>query len=326
MKILENYFILPIIGAIFGVILGAIAPVIWKKLSKIRQKSLDKKTPEINISGDWTSIFLEETSIYNESIKIVQVGRDISATIQLGNRSYVLSGKMKNQIMIGTYESKNKRKDERGSIVLRLINENLLSGYCTFVYKNKQVYSSPYILVSTSLHKPDKGTYPFCNSCVGKFDCCCNCDSIDMPILLPFEVQKISIATKKNEAEFAKKLSSNLYQMKRTDDSEDKGCIFFQNNKCSIYEHRPIDCRLFPFDFKEINGEYWVVYYNKICNAIPRDEDEIKLCGHCLRPLLELISPYLSECSNPVFSTRLSTQPYKKLFPISKVKDDKIDI
>ena len=26
------------------------------------------------------------------------------------------------------------------------------------------------------------------------------------------------------------------------------GCIFIKNNKCSIYDVRPLDCRIFPLD------------------------------------------------------------------------------
>lgn len=276
-----------------------------KKIKKYRQKKIQSQVNELNISGEWTSIFLEETTLLNENVIIEQIGRDVTATLKFENRTYELVGEFKNQILVATYESKNRRKDERGTIVLRLINENLLSGYCTFIYRNKQVYNSTYVLVANSSHKPDKGTYYFCNSCVGKFDCCCNCESIDMPILLPFEAKKISVKSRMKLEDFASKLTANLYQMKRLDDDEKKGCIFFQNNRCSIYQDRPIDCPLFPFDFKEFDGEYWVIYYDQICSAIPTDLDEIKMCAHAIRPLLELASPYLSECSDPRFCKRL---------------------
>lgn len=326
MTTLENYIIIPIISGIFGIVIGWLFPIVVNQIKAWNKRRIDKSIQELNISGEWTSIFVEETVVLNESVSIDQVGREVKATLKFGNRTYTLNGEFKNQILVATYESKSKRKDERGSIILRLINENLLSGYCTFIYKNKQVYSSPYVLVSNNSYKPDKGTYPFCNSCVGKFDCCCNCESIDMPILLPFEVKKIAVLSRKKEEDFAVKLSPNLYQMKRIDDDEKKGCIFFQNNQCTIYKERPLDCRLFPFDFKEINGEYWLVYYDQICNAVPKNEDEIKICGHCLRPLLELITPYMSECSDPIFCKRLETQHYNELFPLSKIKDDKIDL
>lgn len=323
---LENYILIPIVSGIVGFIIGWLFPKVVKKISTWWKKRIDKNVQELNISGSWTSIFLEETSLLNESVEIEQVGRMITAKLKFDKREYILEGEFKNQILLATYESNSRKKDERGTIVLRFINENLLSGYCTFVYKNRQVYNSPYVLISNNSHKPDKGTYQFCNSCVGKFDCCCNCETIDMPILLPFEAKRISVISRKGIDDFASKLSSNLYQMNRTDNDPHKGCIFFQNNKCSIYKDRPIDCRLFPFDFKEIDGEYWLIYYDQICNAIPTNEDEIKMCAHCMRPLLDLVTPYMSECSHPVFSQRLQTQHYNALFPIHKIRDDKIDL
>jgi Fe-S-cluster containining protein len=39
-------------------------------------------------------------------------------------------------------------------------------------------------------------------------------------------------------------------------------CYFWDSEKeqCSIYEHRPFDCKLFPFDIHEIDGKYmWVI-------------------------------------------------------------------
>lgn len=102
---------------------------------------------------------------------------------------------------------------------------------------------------------------------------------------------------------------------------------FFVNNKCSIYECRPIDCRLFPFDFKEIDGEYWLVYYNSvnICKALPTNNDEIKNFAHNVRPLLDMLLPYMSECSDPIFSKRLNNQQYVKLFTVKDLKEDLVD-
>lgn len=325
MKLLENYFFMPVASWIVGAVMGLLLPIIVKKYRAWRKHRIEKSIQGLNIEGTWTSVFLEETSLYNEEVTIEQTGQSVTATIKLNKRTYFLTGEFKNQILVGTYVSKNKRKDERGTICLRLINENLLSGYCTFIYKNKQVYSSPYVLISNNSYRPDKGTYQFCNSCVGKFDCCCNCEKIDMPILLPFEAQKIAISTRMKIEDFCEKKTQNLYQMRRVDDDPDKGCVFFQNNRCSIYSDRPIDCRLFPFDFKEINGEYWLIYYDQVCNAVPTNFDELSVCGHCLRPLLELIMPYVSECSDPILCKRLNNQHYNKLFPISSIRDDKFD-
>lgn len=102
---------------------------------------------------------------------------------------------------------------------------------------------------------------------------------------------------------------------------------FFVNNKCSIYECRPIDCRLFPFDFKEIDGEYWLVCYNSvnICKALPTNNDEIKNFAHNVRLLLDMLLPYMSECSDPIFSKRLNNQQYVKLFTVKDLKEDLVD-
>ncbi|HXX05331.1 MAG TPA: YkgJ family cysteine cluster protein, partial [Candidatus Bathyarchaeia archaeon] len=40
-------------------------------------------------------------------------------------------------------------------------------------------------------------------------------------------------------------------------------CIFWDDNnkKCSIYNNRPFDCVMYPFDIYLINGRYhWVIY------------------------------------------------------------------
>lgn len=321
-NIFLDFIFSPVVSAIIGAILGFFVPKGINKIVNYIKKKIDQSVDEINIAGLWNSFFGEEKNLQSETVKLEQTGRNVIGTMEMNNRVYNFQGLFKNQILVGTYESKSTKKDERGTIVLRYINENLLSGYCTFIYKNKQVYNSPYVLTLASEHKVKNGTYQFCNGCIGKFNCCCNCSEIDMPILLPFEVEKLSRITKRSIDTFANKTTNNLYQVKRVDDDENRECIFFQNNRCSIYENRPIDCRLFPFDFKEIDGDYWVIYYNKVCQAVPSNKDEIDLCAHNMRPLLEILLPYLSECSNPIFSKRLVNQEYIKLFPVNKIRDD----
>lgn len=324
LQVFQDFIYVPIISAIIGAIFTVFVPKLWTKIWEKIKKRINKKADIIDISGEWNSSFHEGDIIQSETIELKQEGQTITGEINLYRRKYILQGDFKNQILIATYISNNRKKDERGAIILRRINENLLSGFCTFVYKDKQVYSSPYVLTLKSTHDVRKGTYSFCNTCVGKFDCCCNCNKIDMPIVLPAEAQKIESISRRSIDYFAKKLTSNLYQMKRVDDKEENGCIFFINNSCSIYENRPIDCRLFPFDFKEIDGEYWLIYYNdiEICKALPTDEDEIKSCAHNIRPLVDMLLPYMSECSNPVFSKRLEKQHFVKLFTIKDLRED----
>lgn len=323
-EVFNNYVYVPILSAIIGGIVSLFIPRLFNWFNKIIRRIYAKEAETIDISGRWNSIFHEENVIQSEIVELKQEGQIVTGEMKLGERIYLLDGEFHNQILVGTYVSKNKRKFERGTIILRRINENLLSGFCTFVYRDKQVYTSPYVMTSLEYHNTKKGTYSFCNSCVGKFDCCCNCNMIDMPILLPEEVKRIETSSRKPVREFAKKMSNNLYQMKRVDDKEENGCVFFVNNKCVIYDERPLDCRLFPFDFKEIDGEYWLIYYDdvNICRSLPSDIEEIKAYAHNIRPLLDIILPYMSECSMPIFSKRLENQSYKKLFTVKSLRED----
>ncbi len=317
--IFQNYIWVPIVTTVIGTLLGLAIPNIIKKIKNFINKNVD----EIAIAGEWNSFFNEEKKLQTEKVHLEQIGREITGTMKMNGRTYFFNGQFKNQILLGKYESENSRKDERGTIVLRYINDKILSGYCTFIYKNQQVYNSSYVLTLESSHKVDKGTYQFCNACVGKFDCCCNCEDIDMPILLPFEIETISKKTKENVNQFAEKKSNNLFQMKRKGGINNGECFFFKNNQCSIYENRPLDCRLFPFDFKEINGEYWMVYYNKVCKAIPTNDDEINMCAHNMRPILDIILPYMSEFSSLIFCEKLKNQDYIKLYEINTILDGK---
>ena len=53
----------------------------------------------------------------------------------------------------------------------------------------------------------------------------------------------------------------NIGAIKKKDNSTE--CVFWNGDLggCSIYESRPIDCKLYPFDILLIGNEYcWIVY------------------------------------------------------------------
>jgi Fe-S-cluster containining protein len=44
------------------------------------------------------------------------------------------------------------------------------------------------------------------------------------------------------------------------------GCYFYSGGKCQIYDVRPFDCRLFPFDvYQRADGKLVWIVYNNIC-------------------------------------------------------------
>lgn len=283
----------------------------------------DDNASELSIEGEWVSVFVEQNSILNENIVVTQKGRNVKALFTLGNRKYEFVGKFKNRILMGEYVSKNARKDERGNMMLKLFGDSLLSGYITFVYKNEQVNTSPYIWTLKARQDLTQGAYGFCDECVKRDrKCCCANEDVDMPILLPFEVDNIGKNHKINQIEFCESRSQNLYQMKRRPivGSNLNGCYFYDGQRCTIYNERPIDCRLFPFDIAFLEGEYKLIYYTSICpSCVGLSSSEIEEISHTIKPFLTLMQPFLSECTFTQYNEKLRLHNYRVVAPLSKI-------
>ena len=75
------------------------------------------------------------------------------------------------------------------------------------------------------------------NCSVCKNHCCGQSDRVGAPILLPSEIKNFD----KNDITD----ENGVYQLKR---NENGLCKFLDGNKrCSIYEKRPLECRLYPW-------------------------------------------------------------------------------
>ena len=153
-----------------------------------------------------------------------------------------------------------------------------------------------------------------CSNCVGKSaTCCCN-PNVDSPMILPKEAETISKNMKINIEEFASKVDfskmhndytlKDLYQMKRQENSNQ--CYFYRDNECTIYEIRPIDCRIFPYDIKlEKDGNYYLVYYkSNECQIINENIKDIKMVSYNTFVISDKIniSPYWQR---DIYNTRL---------------------
>jgi Fe-S-cluster containining protein len=283
------------------------------------QKIVNDTIDEINISGEWQSVYKEGNNLFNETITIIQSGRNIIAQINDNDEKYDFKGIFKNNIMTGEYNSSMKKADERGQIALQLVSKDILTGHCVFIYKNKEIYNSPYVWVRKEYHDVTRGTFPFCQSCISKSDCCCSCSTVDMPILLPFEVEIVATKKKINSKEFCEKKTTNIYQMNRKTDGS---CFFFINNSCSIYPFRPLDCRLFPFDIQLIKDKYVIGYYTNACSLIPTEIEKIEICANHLRPLVALMYPYLSESMSDIVCEKVSKLDFK---PLEQLDNSLID-
>lgn len=80
---------------------------------------------------------------------------------------------------------------------------------------------------------------------------------------------------------------------------EDGSCIFLKFDakenryECSIYDLRPILCRLYPFDFDRVGSNIIVLKFIPCCRGLNSPDgklvDERFINSHLLAPLLEAI-------------------------------------
>lgn len=98
-----------------------------------------------------------------------------------------------------------------------------------------------------------------CGTCTGK-SCCTD---FAEPILFPTDLVKLD-GIKKSSPDFIQEIvikDKHIKTIKRKKDSN--SCIFFnqETNRCDIYQDRPFDCRMYPFDILWVdNGYHWIIY------------------------------------------------------------------
>lgn len=287
-----------------------------------------------DLSGKWMSSFIQNNKIYNEIVIFDQKGNKLSADITLNFDGemckYKFNGKINKNVINGTYEYLDNCDVESGTISLKIINEDFLYGVTTYISADKNnddVIQSPYALFRNTLN--NLGTFNLCHNCVNARSTCCSNPAIDSPMLLPNEALEISKATNIKVSDFAKQVDfesmhgdntlKRLYQMRRQQNSS--ACYFYKDCRCSIYDIRPIDCRIFPYDIKlEKDGNYYLVYYlPDNCEIKNTDFDDLKIVSYNTRLFLRLLLPYLKEWTDPYCSTNLTkNENYKK---ICKIED-----
>ena len=277
----------------------------------------------IKLKGRYTSLFAEDNLLKSEQIIInKQKGSDVYGTVILieeGYNSkvehkYSLKGTFSNKVLTAEYYSECGEADERGAINLKLIDKDILSGFCSFskLSGGDEIRVSPYIWVAGENKDLLNGTFTFCTEChKGKKVCCCANKKVDMPILVNFELNSIrnnSYTCKKEKNIFSKNLSKpfqkcpvrqmNKEKITNKETNEEIIKCYFYNtdsNTCNIYENRPIDCRIFPFDIKlsQETNEYVIGYYKEICEITMPDSHIMKKNAHILRPYFFILYPYL---------------------------------
>jgi Fe-S-cluster containining protein len=85
---------------------------------------------------------------------------------------------------------------------------------------------------------------------------------------LKLDAKRISNNTLLDVNEFSQEISGSepyIHEMKKNENGK---CFFLKDNNCTIYEIRPLICRFYPFELKNLgNNRYSFSYTNK-CKGI----------------------------------------------------------
>lgn len=101
-----------------------------------------------------------------------------------------------------------------------------------------------------------------CGRCCGDTE-----DTVRHVLLLKTEAEKISNQTSKDIQEFAEEVygfEPYIYEMKKTEGK----CLFLENNRCKIYNLRPIICRFYPFELKNRGNDKYSFLFTTKCKGI----------------------------------------------------------
>lgn len=299
-------------------------------------KTIEDDSDEILLKSTYTSLFAENGKVQHERITIQNLTHgQISGEVFLDEKCiYKLTGTFKNRILTGEFTTVGRFVDERGTINLKQIDHDIFSGFCSFskisMDFEDQIRVSPYVWISGENTDLIDGTYQFCSNChIENKICCCASDEIDMPILLKNEAQQIQALSPRSHR--LKIFSNNIgqttiRQMKHKTFERDGrthfACHFYdlRENKCTIYDKRPIDCRLFPFDIKldENTNEYWIGYYDELCERSLPDETTMKKYVHILRPFIFLLFPYANIITLDSVCPKLKKAHFSKLYKLNE--------
>jgi Fe-S-cluster containining protein len=133
----------------------------------------------------------------------------------------------------------------------------------------------------------NKLTFHFCNICPKDSNCCTG-KYVDLPVLTPEDTSRISQYSDLAASKFSFSGNSKLSNMKNIN----KKCYFYQSGRCSIYEERPIDCKLFPFGIRlNEKDELLLVLYASACPT----EVNIKPYFASAKELVKEFYPYIEE-------------------------------
>jgi len=145
------------------------------------------------------------------------------------------------------------------------------------------------------------GTFSECTNCNSNPVCCSYFDEINPPSLNKEELDNIKDIIGNDD--FYNILDENLFTLK----TNGNNCIFYNDNKCGIYDNRPLDCRLYPFDIMQIEEKYYLVLYVLSCI----NYDNFQNNTSSIDSLINDFAPWIESFTDERNFTKIKKKEYK---------------
>ena len=145
-----------------------------------------------------------------------------------------------------------------------------------------------------------RGCFNICSNCMLDINCCSVFDKINSPVLNKEELIKIREFLKNDN--FYDVIDENLFKLK----VKNNKCIFLNNGKCTIYNYRPIDCKLYPFDIIKKDSKYYLILYSLNCI-----ENKIEYETKSINSLIDSLYPWIDDFTDERNYTKMKTLKYK---------------
>ena len=158
------------------------------------------------------------------------------------------------------------------------------------------------------MHDIQNGCYDVCTNCFTGGNCCSSFDRINAPVLNKQELIQLKEVLKSDD--FYDVVDDNLYKI-RLNNNE---CIFLKNGRCQVYDYRPLDCKLYPFDIIKKNSKYYLVLYQLGCI----EEYTVVDNFDCLNDLVEKIKPWIIDYTDDRNYTKMKRLKYKVIKEIKE--------
>lgn len=104
--------------------------------------------------------------------------------------------------------------------------------------------------------------------CQGSGQCCVSRGEYGFVYMTGSDRKRMASVLKLSTAEFTRKYCGKTDGVFHLKDGKGPDCIFLKNNKCSVYEGRPDQCRTWPFWPEVMNAKTWKKEVATFCPGV----------------------------------------------------------